>query len=197
MTERCARRLLELMNMEYKKCTHFRNDSFNKSEGFTLIELLLVVVLISILSGLVISAINVNTLRARSRDAQRAGDLKKIQTALELYFSDNRGYPASGSWQNVATVLTTPLAGTYIQTIPTDPRNGETISPAQCAQVAYRYFYRANVGAGLASRYVLMTIMENVSNVSSSACNTLANCTSGSVAGCNCAAPCYGAENPL
>lgn len=170
-----------------------------RNEGFTLIELLLVVVLIGVLSGLVISAINVNALRARSRNAQRSSDLKKIQTALELYFSDNRGYPASGSFQNIASVLATPLVGPYISVLPIDPRDNETMPAAACTQTVYRYFYRTDVGAGLASRYVLYTFMENNSDAATSLCNALPNCAGAtpSVAGCSCGGTCYGVQNPL
>jgi prepilin-type N-terminal cleavage/methylation domain-containing protein len=174
-----------------------RKSVFSRQSGFTIIELLLVVVLIGILSGFLISVINVNTLRARGRDAQRASDLKRLQTALELYFTDNRSYPASGSFQNISAVLATPLVGTYIEILPTDPLNGSSISPAQCSQATYRYSYRTDVASGNAGRYVLMTIFENTNNVATNACNTLSNCTGGAVAGCNCAAPCYGVQNPI
>jgi prepilin-type N-terminal cleavage/methylation domain-containing protein len=176
-----------------------------KSAGFTLIELLLVVVLISILSGVVLSVVNVGGLRARSRDAQRAGDLKRIQTALELYFSDNRGYPQnSSSWMSIVSsgsdILNTALKGNYIQVIPQDPRNGEAMSAAACNISNFGYYYRTDAcsGAGcLASRYVISTFMESVSAAEASTCNKLQNCTSGNISSCNCAVPCYGVENPL
>jgi general secretion pathway protein G len=177
-----------------------------KSAGFTLIELLLVVVLISILSGVVLSVINVGGLRARSRDAQRAGDLKRIQTALELYFSDNRGYPQnSSSWFQIATsgsdILNTALKGNYIQVIPQDPRSGEGMSAGACSLSNFGYYYKTDACSGsgcLASRYAIITFMESQSAAESSICNRLQNCSSGNVAGCSsCAAPCYGVENPL
>ena len=167
------------------------------SRGFTLIELLLVVVLISILSGVVLSVVNVGGLRARSRDAQRAGDLKRIQTALELYFSDNRGYPqSSSSWLQIVSTgsdpLNTVLKGTYIQVIPQDPRNGESMAAASCNLSNFGYYYRTDACAGsgcLASRYVIATFMESQSAAEASTCSNLSNCSSGNVASCSCAVP--------
>ena len=177
----------------------------NKSFGFTLIELLLVVVLISILSGVILSVLNINGIRAKSRDAQRSGDLKRLQTALELYFADNRGYPAnSGSWQLVQTgsggVLSTELDGTYIQNLLQDPYNSVAISGGACGLTNYGYYYRTTscVGAGCkAGRYVLMTVMETNAAAETSACSSISNCSTGSVASCDFDVPCYCVENPL
>ena len=67
----------------------------NKNKGFTLIELMLVVLIMGILAGAMLGIINIRGIQAKSRDARRIGDIKKMQTALELYFSDYRGYPES------------------------------------------------------------------------------------------------------
>jgi prepilin-type N-terminal cleavage/methylation domain-containing protein len=169
---------------------------FKNKNGFTLIELMLVVVLISVLSGVILSVINITGLKARSRDAQRAGDLKRIQTALELYYSDNRAYPIfSGGYMTVnpGSSLDATLA-TYVHPIPKDPRDGEALSPAVCTMGQYGYFYRTNAAG---SKYVIKTAMESQDAAGSSACSSLANCSSGTIGGCNCAAPCYGVENPL
>ena len=72
--------------------------------GFTLIELLVVVLVISALSGIVISLINSGGFRQKAEDTQRVSDLKQIQTALELYFSDNRLYPITSGWVEVTGV---------------------------------------------------------------------------------------------
>jgi general secretion pathway protein G len=171
----------------------FKNNQ--NQQGFTLIELLLVVILIAILSGMILSVINVSGMRNRGKDAQRSGDLKKIQTALELYFTDRRSYPInSASFATVAAALTTPLVGTYIQALPTDPREGDA-KTATCGLSNYRYFYRSD---GVGSRYVLMSFMETASAAATSLCGSLSNCTSGNVAGCTtCGTTCYGVQNPL
>ncbi len=65
----------------------------NERKGFTLIELLVVIAIIGLLSTLAIVALN--SARAKSRDSKRISDVKQIQTALELYFADQSGYPAA------------------------------------------------------------------------------------------------------
>ena len=63
--------------------------------GFTLVELLVVISIIAILSavGLVIYS----GVQKQGRIAKRIGDLKAIQTALELYHTANNAYPSTGS----------------------------------------------------------------------------------------------------
>lgn len=103
-----------------------------ETRGFTLIELLVVIAIIGILSSVVLASLN--TARSRARDATRKSDMKQLQTALELYFNDNRAYPIVGSWSGYLTTgcgisgsLTGSggyipnLAPTYIPTLPVDP----------------------------------------------------------------------------
>ncbi|MFH1745312.1 MAG: type II secretion system protein [bacterium] len=67
----------------------------NNKKGFTLIELLVVIAIIGLLSTLAVVALN--SARMKARDARRVGDVKQIQTALELYYNDNSGYPAGSA----------------------------------------------------------------------------------------------------
>ncbi|MFA5853910.1 MAG: type II secretion system protein [Patescibacteria group bacterium] len=67
--------------------------------GFTLIELLVVIAIIGLLSTLAVVALN--SARQRSRDAKRVSDIRQIQTALELGFSETSNYPVAA----VAVVL--------------------------------------------------------------------------------------------
>ena len=76
----------------------FLADSRKKNGGFTLIELLVVIAIIGLLATLAV--VSLNNARAKSRDAKRVSDIRQLQTALELYFSDNDIYP-----NNVATNL--------------------------------------------------------------------------------------------
>ena len=62
-----------------------------QNRGFTLIELLVVVAIIGILST--VSLISLNSVRGRGRDAKRITELKEIQKALLLYYTDNNKYP--------------------------------------------------------------------------------------------------------
>src|SRR6185436_11800380 len=72
----------------------FMRNLFNrKDRGFTLIELLVVIAIIGILAAVVL--VSLNSARAKSRDARRLADVRQVMTALELYYNDNGGYPAS------------------------------------------------------------------------------------------------------
>lgn len=66
-----------------------------KQKGFTLIELLVVIAIIGMLSTLAV--VSLNSAREKSRDAKRIADVRQIQTALELYYQDNNGYPAGAN----------------------------------------------------------------------------------------------------
>jgi len=148
--------------------------------AFTLIELLLVVVIIAIMSGIVLSAVNVRGLKQKARDAQRIADLKRVQTALELYFADNRVYPTSGGENFVdgtCDSVCTALEGGYISRLPSDPL--ETNPP-------YRYISLDG------NSYELITKMEIYTTAEDSPCT-------GSYSGYSGNTPnlCYGVINPL
>lgn len=66
-----------------------------KGAGFTLIELLVVIAIIGLLATIAVIALN--QARSNSRDSKRIGDLKQINTALQLYYSRSQDfeYPAS------------------------------------------------------------------------------------------------------
>lgn len=77
--------------------------------GFTLIELLVVIAIIGLLSTLAV--VSLNSARQKSRDSARVTNVKQMQTALELYYNDNNGYPSA----------LTGLVPTYMAAIPTAP----------------------------------------------------------------------------
>lgn len=62
-------------------------------KGFTLIELLVVIAIIGLLSTLAVVALG--SARQKARDSKRLSDLKQVQTALELYYTDNNAYPTA------------------------------------------------------------------------------------------------------
>jgi len=90
--------------------------------AFTLIELLVVISVIGILSGILIGILNPGYLQGRARNAARKADLGVIQSALEMYYSDQNLYPASipsGTWTG------------YLTTVPVDPKTATAYSYTQ------------------------------------------------------------------
>lgn len=86
----------------------------NKKQGFTLIELLVVVAIISLLSSVVMIALM--TARQKSRDVKRLTDMAQMNTALELYFATNKGYPSS------STGIPDLLVPSFASTLPKNPQ---------------------------------------------------------------------------
>ena len=85
-------------------------------KGFTLIELLIVIAIIGILATLGVASLRGALIKGR--DAKRKSDIKAIQAALEMYYSDNGEYPeASGRASTVLGALTPQ----YIKEVPQDP----------------------------------------------------------------------------
>src|ERR1044072_6097963 len=100
----------------------------NTKRGFTLIELLVVIAIIGLLSSVVLASLN--GARKKGRDARRLSDLKQLQTALELYYSDHTAYPVTSTQASVASALTA-LVPSYITAVSDDPLGG-----------SYHYVYR-------------------------------------------------------
>lgn len=115
------------------------------NRGFTLVELLVVIALLGILAT--IGLVTFSSAQLRGRDTQRKSDLKQISSALELYYSDHGGYPASDNgkikgcpstlgtdctWgSNDSKSLFTDGQTVYFKSIPKDPTG------------TYNYYYRS------------------------------------------------------
>jgi len=65
----------------------------NKWKGFTLVELIVVLAMIGFLASITLTGLNSS--RERSRDTIRAGDLKSLSQAAEVYFSEEFVFPDS------------------------------------------------------------------------------------------------------
>ena len=113
------------------------------NKGFTLIELLVVIAIIGLLATLAVVALN--SARQKSRDAKRISDIKQIQTALELFYNDENGYP-DGTSAGEEMTAGTDLAGTsetYMAVIPTAP----TPLDGDCTSAENTYTY-TQTGSG-------------------------------------------------
>ena len=100
-------------------------------KGFTLIELLVVIAIIGLLSTM--SVVALGSARQKSRDSKRLSDIKQVQTALELYYTDQGSYPVQGTAITLGTTnyiclgnteggfTTTGCADAYMGLVPADP----------------------------------------------------------------------------
>lgn len=66
--------------------------------GFTLIELMIVIAIMGVLIAVGLTSFRTSQMRAR--DSRRKNDLRQIASALEYYYNDKRGYPASDASNN-------------------------------------------------------------------------------------------------
>ncbi|MFA6423794.1 MAG: prepilin-type N-terminal cleavage/methylation domain-containing protein [Candidatus Magasanikbacteria bacterium] len=100
-------------------------------KGFTLIELLIVIAIIGLLSTLAVVALG--SARVKARDSKRLADLKQLQTALELYYTDQNAYPVGAAVTlgddthaclNSAGFAAAGCASPYMGQVPVDPQSG-------------------------------------------------------------------------
>jgi prepilin-type N-terminal cleavage/methylation domain-containing protein len=102
---------------------------FSNKRGFTLVEVLLVIVIIAILAGIVIVAINPSRQISQANNSQRDADVKAILNAVSEYAIDNRGALPSAITTTATTVgsstgqidVCSNLVPTYIAEMPFDP----------------------------------------------------------------------------
>ncbi|KKW42480.1 MAG: hypothetical protein UY92_C0006G0041 [Candidatus Magasanikbacteria bacterium GW2011_GWA2_56_11] len=99
-------------------------------KGFTLIELLVVIAIIALLSTLAVVALG--SARKKANDAKRLSDVKQMQTALELFYTDKNTYPTttasgitlgagSAACLNGGGFAATGCANAYMGQVPEDP----------------------------------------------------------------------------
>jgi len=88
--------------------------------GFTTIEIIVVIGILGVLISLVIIAVNPVIQLRRTRDLQRASDLKAVQTAIEAYRVANNIYPLSNDNFEISTAPWGSNWSTYMQ-LPSEP----------------------------------------------------------------------------
>ncbi len=133
-------------------------------KGFTLIELLIVIAIIGLLATLAI--VSLTTAQRKARDARRVADLKQLQNAVEVYYSEVAQYPLTASSTTfgasataVDTVSTwtdfgsSSVIGGYITNVPIDPDNDNA--------TGYLYTYGANTAG---TEYFLSAKLEDTGN---------------------------------
>jgi len=150
-----------------------------------------VVLVISVLSGVTLSVLNTAGLRQKAKDSQRISDLGKTQTALELYFADNRAYPILEAWSGIEDLGAT-LVPNYLSVIPQEPNNNGA-SPCELSDDGYYYSYRSDATGG---KYVLTARMELAASATKSACSSLGNWSALSCGAIPSDVNCYGVQNP-
>jgi len=104
------------------------NKRFHK-KAFTLVEVLLVIVIIAILAGIVIVAINPSRQISQANNAERDSDVKSILDAVHEYAIDNRGTLPSAITTTATIIgddtaeidICSLLVPTYIAEMPFDP----------------------------------------------------------------------------
>jgi prepilin-type N-terminal cleavage/methylation domain-containing protein len=98
-------------------------------KGFTLIEVLLVIVIIAILAGIVLVAVNPGRQVSQANNAQRRSDVNAILSAVHQYAIDNRGSLPSGITTTATVVgsgsgqidICSDIVADYIAALPFDP----------------------------------------------------------------------------
>ena len=92
-------------------------ELMSKSRGFTLIELLITISIIAILSA--IGLVIYSSVIKQGRDSKRQSDLRSVQSALEQYYADQLGYPATMTFST--SVQLSAGGKTYLNNMPVDP----------------------------------------------------------------------------
>jgi prepilin-type N-terminal cleavage/methylation domain-containing protein len=84
-------------------------NKIRNSRGFTIVELLIVIVVIGILAALVLTSFR--GVQERARDTERRTDTNSVATQLEVYYTDNGGYPQYTGQVDTDSWITANLKG--------------------------------------------------------------------------------------
>lgn len=134
--------------------------------GFTLIEVLVAATILATLVGGVLLTLNPLGQISKSQDSQRMSDLQSVKTALDLYYDDNRCYPADIPFGNEWRINNT----VYMKKVPQDPKcDGGS---GTC------YRYRTDSNSSCPQWNVVFAELSKSSSLSNTcALSSLSNCT--------------------
>ena len=138
--------------------------TLSRNHGFTLIELMVSITIMGILSTIVLGSLQ--QAKYKANDSKRIQEIRNIQTALELYYTDNGRYPSSdnANWETSGSgdgiFLTNLVGGNYMPNIQ-DPTTNN-------ANGNYKYFrydavQAASYGCNAKPFYVLEIVAFQVS----------------------------------
>ncbi|MCX6399890.1 MAG: prepilin-type N-terminal cleavage/methylation domain-containing protein [Propionibacteriales bacterium] len=82
------------------------------NSGFTLIELLIVIIILGVLAAVVV--FSVRGITDNGEEAACQTEIRTVETAVEAFYAENNGYPAT-----VGDLV----AGGFLRTAPTGPSN--------------------------------------------------------------------------
>lgn len=125
------------------------------TRGFTLIELLVVISIIGLLASIIF--VSLDSARGKGKEAARKATLRQLQSAVELYFSNNASYPSSNypadaysseigdnrpNGNNNDGNWIPGLTPTYISKLPKDPEGGASTNPSCISFAGFKsYLY--------------------------------------------------------
>lgn len=132
---------------------------FKKQSGFTLVELLVVIGILTVLTAVVLVAVNPGRQLAQARDTQRRADVNTVITSITAYMADpenNGKLPAgivtlctagSHSIGTAGLDLAAVVAPTYVADMPLDPSGGTAADTGYTVCVANAAARRITVAA--------------------------------------------------
>lgn len=149
-------------------------DHGSKKNGSLVVAIVvgffLIIAMIGLMSTLAVVALN--SARAKSRDSKRVADIKQIQTALELYYADNDGYPVDslylGGYDGTSSnVLSSSgfssLAGSSGQTYMAEVPKAATPADGKCTEEQNNYYYLSSDDTGYQLGFCLGDVVGDLS----------------------------------
>ena len=106
------------------------HEARKNEDGFTLIELLLVIIILGVLAGIVVFA--VNGINDRGYASACKSDKKNVEIASEAYFAQNKGWAGSVDVLVKDGFLREPPNGAPNYTIDYDSSNGKVTATGAC-----------------------------------------------------------------